>query len=58
MGAYNCKGFNVSKIHAIKELLNVLLIQETWLLPHVLKVFPKYCIGNNCGGVSGINSEV
>ena len=42
MGSYNCRGFNVSKIPVIKELLNdgdVLLIQETWLLPHKLKIF-------------------
>ena len=42
MGSCNCRGFNISKIPAIKELLNdcdVLLIQETWLLPQELKVF-------------------
>ena len=61
MGSYNCRGFNVSKIPAIKELLNdcdVLLIQKTWLLPHELNVFSKYLIGYNCYGVSGMNSEV
>ena len=42
--SYNCRGFNISKIPTIEELLNecdVLLIQETWLLPHELKVFSK-----------------
>ena len=61
MGSYNCRGFNVSKVHATKELLNdcdVLLLQETWLLPHELKVFKKYFIVCNCCSVSGINSEV
>ena len=61
MGSYNCRGFNVSKIPAIKELLNdcdVLLIQETWLLPHELNVFSKNLIGYNCYGVSGMKSEV
>ena len=60
MGSYNCRGFNVSKIPAIKELLNdcdILLIQETWLLPHELKVFSKYFIGYNWCGVSGMNRE-
>ena len=61
MGSYNCRDFNVSKIPAIKELFNdcdVLLIQETWLLPHELNVFSKYLIGYNCYGVLGMNSEV
>ena len=61
MGSYNCRGLNVSKIPAIKELLidcDVLLIQETWLLPHELNVFSKYLIGYNFYGVSGMNSEV
>ena len=61
MCSYNCRGFNVSKIPAIKELLNdcdVLLIQETWLLPHELKVFSKYLIGYICYGVLGMNSKV
>ena len=61
MGSYNGRGFNVSRIPAIKELLNecdVLLIQETWLLPHELKVVSRYLIGYNCCGVSGMNSEV
>ena len=61
MGSYNCRGFNVSKIPAIKELLNVcdvLLLQETWLLPHELNVSSKYLIGYNCYGVSGMNIEV
>ena len=35
-----------------------MLIQETWLLPHELKVFSKYFIWYNCCGVSGMNSEV
>ena len=42
MSSYNCRGFDVSKIPAIKKLLNdcdVLLIQETWLLPHELQYF-------------------
>ena len=61
MGSYNCRGLNVSTIPAIKDLLNdcdVLLIQETWLLPHELKVFSKYLIVYNRYGVSGMNSEV
>ena len=56
MGPYNCRGFNVSKIPANKELLNecdVLLIQETWI-----KVFSKYLIGYNCCGASAMNSEL
>ena len=58
LGSYNCRGLNVRKLPAIKELLNdcdVLLIQETWLLPHELKVFSKYLIWYNCYGVSGMN---
>ena len=57
MGSYNCRGFNVSKLPEIKELLNdcdVLLNQETGLLPHEFKVFSKYLIGYNCYGVSGM----
>ena len=37
---------------------DVLLIQETWLLSHELKVFSKYLIVYNCCGVSGMYSEV
>ena len=61
MGSFNCRAVNVSKIPTIKELLNdcdVLLIQETWLLPHELKVFSKHLMGYTCCGVSGMNSEV
>ena len=39
-------------------LFDVLLIQETSLLPHEIRVFTKYFIGYNCCGVSGMNSEV
>ena len=61
MGSYKCRCFYVSKMSSIKELINdgdVFIIQETWLLPHKLKVFSKYLIGYNCYGVSGMNSEV
>ena len=61
MGPYNCRGFNVSNIPAFKELLNdcdVLLIQETWLLPHELKLFSKNLIGYNWCCVSVIHSKV
>ena len=59
--SFNCKGFNVSKVKHIENVLkqcDLLLFQETWALPRdvrkIIQYFPKY----NTFGVSTINDDV
>ena len=43
--SYNCKGFSVSKIKHIAELLSnsdILLLQETWLLKSQIGTINQY----------------
>ena len=58
---FNCKGFNVSKVKHIENVLkqcDLLLLQETWALPRdvgkINQYFPKY----HTFGVSTINDDV
>ena len=55
--SFNCKGFNVSKIKHITELLSVcdiLMLQETWLLKSQIGSLNQYFTQHNSCGVSGI----
>ena len=43
--SYNCKGFSISKIKHIAELLSnsdILLLQETWLLKSQIGAINQY----------------
>ncbi len=53
---YNCKGFNLTKVPCIKQLLkscSILLLQETWLFSNqfstFLQYFPHYKSVDVCG---------
>ena len=59
--SFNCKGFNVSKVKHIENVLkqcDLLLLQETCALPRdvgkINQYFPEY----NTFGVSTINDDV
>ena len=59
--SFNCKGFNVSKIKHITELLSVcdiLMLQETWLLKSQIGSLNQYFTQHNACGVSGMNENV
>ena len=52
--SFNCKGFNVSKIKHITELLSVcdiLMLQETWLLKSQIGSLNQYFTQHNACGV-------
>ena len=59
--SYNCKGFSISKIKHIAELLSnsaILLLQETWLLKSQIGTINQYFSEFNTCGISGINENV
>ncbi len=58
--SYNCKGFNVSKLPCIQELLakcDILLLQETWLFTSQFQDVSKYLNGYNTINVCGMNES-
>ena len=58
--SFNCKGFNVSKIRHISEILltcDILLLQETWLLQSQVGCFNKYFDNFNTCGISGMDEN-
>ena len=59
--SYNCKGFSISKIKHIEELLSksdILFLQETWLLKSQIGTINQYFSEFNTCGISGMNENV
>ena len=59
--SYNCKGFSISKIKHIAELLSnsdILLLQETWSLKSQIGTINQYFSEFNTCGISGMNENV
>jgi len=59
--SFNCRGFNISKVKHITEILSkcdILLLQETWLLKSQVGTLNKYFPSFNTYGISGINENV
>ena len=55
---FNCRGFNFSKVKHVESLLancDILLVQETWVLPDQVGKLNQYFDEYNTYGVSGIN---
>ena len=48
--SFNCRGFNISKVKHISELMkqcDILLVQETWCLPSNVGKLNQYFIDLN-----------
>ena len=58
--SFNCKGFNISKVKHINEILkscDILMIQETWLLTSQIGTINKEFSNYNTCGISGMNEK-
>ena len=58
--SFNCKGFNISKVKHITEILKsceILLVQETWLLSSQIGTINKEFSNYNTFGICGMNEE-
>ena len=61
LSSFNCKGFSVSKVKHITELLancEILLLQETWFLKSQLGTINQYFSDFNTCGISGMHENV
>ena len=59
--SFNCRGFNISKVKHISELMkqcDILLVQETWCLPSNVGKLNQYFIDLNTYGISSVNDKV
>ena len=59
--SFNCRGFNISKVKLISELMeqcDILLSQETWCLPSNVRKLNQYYIDLNTYGISSVNDKV
>ena len=59
--SFNCKGFNISKVKHISELMkscDVLMLQETWALPSNVGKLNQYFVDLNTYGISSVNDNV
>ena len=59
--SFNCRGFNISKVKHISELMkqcDILLMQETWCLPSNVGKLNQYFIDLNTYGISSVNDNV
>ena len=58
---YNMRGFNVTKVDYLKQLLvncDILFIQEHWLNPDQIALFANYFPQHSIHGISALNSGV
>ena len=58
--SFNCKGFNISEVQHINEILkscDILMIQETWLLTSQIGTINKEFSNYNTCGISGMNEK-
>ena len=58
---YNMRGFNVTKVDYLKQLLvncDILFIQEHWLNPNQIALFANYFPRHSIHGISALNSGV
>ena len=61
LASYNCRGFNVSKVPCISEILklsDIILLQETWLFSSQFSLFSKYFDGYNSINVCGMDESI
>ena len=59
--SFNCRGFNISKVKHISELMkqcDILLVQETWCLLSNVGKLNQYFIDLNTYGISSVNDKV
>ena len=59
--SFNCKGFNISKVKHINDILlscDILMLQETWLLESQIGTINQYFSDFNTYGISGMNEKV
>ena len=55
---FNCKGFSVSKVKHLTELLSnceIFLLQESWFLKSQIGTINQYFSHFNTNGISGMN---
>lgn len=59
--SFNCRGFSVSKVKHLTELLlhcDILMLQETWLYESQIGRINQYFPNFNTLGISGMNENV
>ena len=59
--SFNCKGFNISNVKHIEEVLidcDILLLQETWFLKSQVGTINQYFPDFNTYGISGVNETI
>ena len=58
LSSFNCKGFSVSKVKHLTELLSnceILLLQESWFLKSQIGTINQYFSYFNTNAISGMN---
>ena len=59
--SFNCRGFNISKIKHVSDLLfqcDILMLQETWFLKSQIGTINEHFPGYNTYGISGTNENI
>ena len=59
--SFNCKGFNISKVKRISELMkscDTLMLQGTWYLQSIVGKLNKYFVDLNTYEISSVNDNV